>query len=102
MSEKPYWVNPNQWVVNLGCKIKYSADSMDELAIADLILEACEVRERKAKADGLREAANICDESAKVWRDWGDTMNMAASNGALQNATSIRAAADKLEHPEGQ
>jgi len=56
MSDEKQWINPHQWVIDLGCRIKYNADKLDELAIADMILEACEPRERKAKADGMAEA----------------------------------------------
>lgn len=46
MTDMDRWINPDQWVVDLACKIFYGAVAreMDELAVADLILEACKAR----------------------------------------------------------
>jgi hypothetical protein len=62
-SKSKDWINPHQWIVDLGCKIFYGvADrSIDELEVADMILELIEAAELRGRIAGLREAAKIID-----------------------------------------
>jgi hypothetical protein len=62
------WVNPHQWIVNIACRIFYGAAdrSMDELEVADMILEIVEAAELRGRIAGLREAAESAHEMANT------------------------------------